>query len=108
MSTDSAIPPAHPEPEGSAGSATGGEDVAEVIAVPVKKFEVNITLDDLLSKISERAGSMAAAGDQEGLDPDTAQRLQRLSEVAEQLRTEMGRIEPAVMSRLAQRRTESA
>ena len=104
MSTDPEAPPT-PSPTGpQPGAAVSGEDATEVVVVPVKKYEVNITLDDLLSKISEQAGSMAAAGDQEALDPETAQRLQRLSELAGQLRAEMGAVEPSVMSRLAQRR----
>lgn len=86
------------------GAGDASDTAPEVVVVPVKKFEVNITLDDLLTKMSEQADSMAAPDSGEGLEPDVAERLQRLSQLAGQLKAELSQVDSTVVSRLTLRR----
>ena len=113
--------PQPPAPETPASPASTDE-TPEVVEVPVKKFEVNITLDDLLTRMSEQAGRVAqariaaagqgevaaraAAAQPEGGQPsDATQHLQRLSELAAQLRetvSQINQLEPTLLSQLKQ------
>ena len=81
------------------------DDTAEIVEVPVRKFEVNLTLDDLLTRLSERANALAASGTQDAPDPELAQHLRDLGELAGQLREKLGivnQINPSMLSRPSQ------
>jgi hypothetical protein len=83
------------------------EEAPEVVVVPVKRFDVNITLDDMLTRMSEQADRFASPESGEDLAPEIVERLRRLSAVAGELRSELRQIEPSVLNRLAQRRATS-
>lgn len=100
-----------------ASDQTPGDETPEVVEVPVKKFEVNITLEDLLTRMSEQAGAMAQTGGTANVQADVAapvdasqqaevvQHLQRLSDLAGQLRDAVSRInqlDPTLLGRLKQ------
>jgi len=76
-----------------------------------KKFQVNVTLDNLLTNLVERPRLVveARAGATQGIvpdmHPDIAQHLQRISELASELLQEINainQIDPDILSRLKQ------
>ena len=92
---------------GASSDANSTDGTPEVVVVPVNKFQVNISFDDLLTKMSEEAESAAAPDSGEALETDAAERLQRLGELARQLKTELSQVDPAMMNRFKQRRSTS-
>jgi hypothetical protein len=92
------------------------EEPPDVVEIPVRQFQVNITLEDMLARI-EQAGTLIQAAqpppDQLAAAPETAaspppdvmERLQRLGELARQLREEIGQLnqqDPTLLGRLKQ------
>jgi hypothetical protein len=76
------------------------EETPEIVDVPVKRFDVSFTLEDLLARVSEQAAGEAQA------DPEVAENLQRISELARQLKDELAhvnQVKPSVLARLKQR-----
>lgn len=65
--------------------ATGEE--YEVIEVPVQKVEVKLTLDDLLTALTQHASSLAT--DTEHTSPETAAQLNQLSQLASQIKSKI-------------------
>ena len=92
---------------GPAPVSPESDEAPEVVVVPVKRFDVNVTLEDMLARMSEQAGRMASPESGEDLAPEVVERLRRLSEVAGELRSELAQIDPGVLDRLAQRRATS-
>ena len=93
--------------DGPAPVGAESDETPEVVVVPVRRFDINITLEDMLTRMSEQAGRMASPESGENLAPEVVERLQRLSAVAGELRSELSQIEPSVLDRLAQRRATS-
>ena len=82
------------------GDLMSTEETPEIVDVPVKRFDVSFTLDDLLARVSEQAAGEAQA------DPEVAENLQRISELARQLKDELAhvnQVKPSVLARLKQR-----
>ncbi len=96
------------------------EDAPEVIDVPVKQFAVNITLDSVLTTLMQQADTLAQPGPAgisrlavtgdsvataDAGDPsqsDVAQRLQRMRDLASQLKEELNQLDPNVLTQLKQ------
>jgi hypothetical protein len=75
------------------------DDTEEIVEVPVKKFEVGFTLSDMLARVGEQADSVAES------EPDAAENLRRLAELARQLNAELielDRVKPDLLPRLKQ------
>ena len=75
---------------------------------PLKKYEVNVTLDHFVGRLAERSLSIAQAlsGPQAtDLNPELAPHLQRISELANELQAEINlvtQIDPDALNRLKQ------
>jgi hypothetical protein len=85
-------------------------EVPQVIQVPVKKHEVNLTLDDFVTALSEKTRSLAQAGPGAAPDPEVVQHLQQLSELASQLKdvvSHINQIDPTLLTRLKQGQSPS-
>ena len=70
------------------------------VQVPVKRIEITITLDDILSALAKHAVNPSVAGEQPG---PAAEQLQRLGRLAEEMRAalaEMARLDPDLHARL--------
>jgi len=70
------------------------------VEVPVKRIEITITLDDILSALARHAGSPSLAGEQPG---PAAEQLQRLGRLAEEMRAalaEVAQLDPDLHARL--------
>jgi hypothetical protein len=75
-----------------------------------KKYQVNLTLDNLLTNLAERPrlvveARAATQGIAPDMHPDIAQHLQRISELASELLQEINainQIDPDILSRLKQ------
>jgi hypothetical protein len=82
------------------------DETPEVVMVPVKRYDVNLTIDDILTPLADiksRLDSSAAGADSPQLEPH----LLRLSELASQLKEVVGqinRINPDVLTSLGKRR----
>ena len=99
-----------------ATDTTPGPDDQDVVP-ELKKYSVNLTLGDLFTTLSERPRVIvqAAQADQgtttaqptllPSLHPDVMQHLQRISELADELRAEItliNQIDPDALNRLKQ------
>jgi hypothetical protein len=85
------------------------QDSPEVIELDVPKHEISFTLEDFLNPLIEkpRLLTQAAAGASllPDLHPDISQHLQRISELAAELKAEIGlinQIDPDALNRLKQ------
>jgi hypothetical protein len=77
-------------------------DPPKVIQVPVKRYDINLTLDDILTpltQMSARLSAQAKAAYAPG--SDVHQHVQQLSELARQLKDVIDRINKADPSLLA-------
>jgi hypothetical protein len=75
-------------------------ETPEVTLVPVKKYEINLTLDDILTPLTQINSRPIETGDA-AAHPDLAAHLQRLSELASQLKEVVGavnRIHPTLLA----------
>lgn len=64
-----------------------------VVMVPVKRFDLNLTLqDDILTPLSQMADKLAADAAQGKVDPAIQAHAQQASTLAAQLRDVVGRI----------------
>ena len=82
------------------------DEVPQVIQVPVKKHEVNLTLDDFLTALSEKTGSLAQAG--AAPNPEVVQHLKQLNTLASQLKdvvSHINQIDPTLLTRLKQQKS---
>ena len=59
-------------------------DAPKVVMVPVKRYDINLTLHDILTPLTQ----MAQAGQAPSAGPDVQQHVQQLSDLAGQLRGE--------------------
>ncbi|WOJ88726.1 hypothetical protein RZS28_12990 [Methylocapsa polymorpha] len=82
------------------------DETPEVTLVPVKKYEINVTLEDILTPLTQISSRPIEAGET-GVHPELAGHLQRLSELASQLKEVVGavnRIHPTLLAPQAQRK----
>jgi hypothetical protein len=73
------------------------------IVVPVAPEDVTITLDDILDALTQQAGSMAGAGQPPQLAPAVGDRLQRLGQLAVEMKSVLGElatVDPTVHAQL--------
>jgi hypothetical protein len=77
-------------------------DTPQIIMVPVKRYDVVLTLDDILTPLTQTAASLNAAGMiGAGVDPQIAQHLQEFTDLVTQLKDVVGRINQIDASLLA-------
>jgi hypothetical protein len=67
------------------------ESTPQVALVPVKRYDVNLTLDDLLTPLTQTAAKLTQAGPGAAA-PELAQHLQTLSDLAGQIKEVVGKI----------------
>jgi hypothetical protein len=78
------------------------DDTPQVIMVPVKRYDVVLTLDDILTPLTQTAASLSAAGMiGTDADPQVAEHLQRFTDLVTQLQDVVGRINQLDPSLLA-------
>ncbi len=79
------------------------DDTPQVTMVPVKRYDVTLTLDDILTPLTQTAthlgtaGMLGAATDH----PEMAQHLQRFTDLVSQLKDVIGHIDQIDPSLLA-------
>jgi hypothetical protein len=77
------------------------ESTPQVALVPVKRYDVNLTLDDLLTPLTQTAARLTQAGPGAAATPELAQHLQTLSDLAGQIKEVVGKInqiDPTMLS----------
>jgi hypothetical protein len=77
--------------------------------VPVKRYDVTLTLDDILTPLKETASQLARAGQREptlaaALDPQIVLHLQRFTELVTELSEVVARINQVDPNLLASKR----
>ncbi|HEX3398694.1 MAG TPA: hypothetical protein VHT74_00065 [Acetobacteraceae bacterium] len=72
-------------------------DAPKVVMVPVKRYDINLTLHDILTPLTQ----MAQAGQAPSAGPDVQQHVQQLSDLAGQLRDVVNRLNKVDPSLLA-------
>jgi ABC-type transporter Mla subunit MlaD len=77
------------------------EDVPKIVQVPVKRYDVNLTLDDILTPLTQLGARRAqeratsAEGATSAASSEIDQHLQQLSDLARQLKDVISRINQA-------------
>jgi hypothetical protein len=78
------------------------DDTLQVIMVPVKRYDITLTLDDILIPLTQTASNLAqAAAPRAALDPEVAQHLQTFTNLVTQLKDVVSRINQIDPSLLA-------
>jgi ABC-type transporter Mla subunit MlaD len=65
---------------------------AQITMVPVKRYDVNLTLDDILNPLTQTASNLNTGRVGAALDPEVAQHLQTFTDLVTQLRDVVARI----------------
>ena len=76
-------------------------DTPNVIMVPVKRYDINISLDQILTPLTQMSASLAQKTAAPAPGSDLHQHVQQLSDIAHQLKDVVGRINAADSSLLA-------
>ncbi|MGI8915107.1 MAG: hypothetical protein ACR2JY_15195 [Chloroflexota bacterium] len=77
------------------------ESTPQVTMVPVKRYDVNLTLDDILTPLTAKEGTSSQAGPGAAANPELAQHLQALSALAGQLKdvvSKINQIDPTMLA----------
>jgi len=81
-------------------------DPPKVIMVPVKRYDINLTLDDIMSPLTRMSANLAAqAAPAVAPGSDVHQHVQQLSDLAQQVRDVVSRINKADPTLLAPKPT---
>jgi hypothetical protein len=73
----------------------------QVIMVPVKRYDVNLTLDDILTPLTQTSGHVARAPLGKTLDPEVAQLLRKFTDLVTQLKdvvNQINKIDPSLLA----------
>jgi len=76
-------------------------DTPQVTMVQVKRYDINITLDDILTPLTQTAANLTQARVGAALDPEVAQHLQTFTELVTQLRDvvqKLNAIDPSLLA----------
>lgn len=76
-------------------------DTPEVTVVPVKRYDVNLTLEDVLTPLVQMSSRQSLAAPGAELDPQVAEHVRKLSELASQLKevvVEINRLHPTLLA----------
>jgi hypothetical protein len=77
------------------------DNAPEVRMVPVKRYDVTLTLDDILIPLTKTASNLAQAGMVTAQDPETAQHLQKFTDLVTQLQdvvSHINQIDPSLLA----------
>ena len=85
------------------------DETPEVVQIPVKRYDVNLTFDDILNpliqhsttNLTQASPSTAQAGVEQPADPQVAQHLQTISDLASRLQDEVNKlnqIDPTILN----------
>jgi hypothetical protein len=79
------------------------DDTPEVIMVPVKRYDVTLSLDQILAPLTQTAANLQAAGlvDPAAPDSEVAKHLQTFTDLVSQLKDVTGQIDGIDSSLLA-------
>ena len=77
-------------------------DTPQVTMVPVKRYDVTLTMDDILTPLTQTTTHLNTAGMVgAATDPEVAQLLQRFNELVSQLKdvvTQINQIDPTLLA----------
>jgi hypothetical protein len=77
-------------------------DTPQVIMIPVKRYDVVLTLDDILTPLTQTAASLNQAGlIGAAVDPEVAEHLQRFTDLVTQLKdvvNQINQIDPSLLA----------
>jgi len=78
------------------------DDTPQVIMVPVKRYDITLTLDDILTPLTQTASNLAlAAAPGAALDPEVVQHLQTFTSLVNQLKdvvSQINQIDPSLLA----------
>ena len=78
------------------------EDDPEVVQVPVRRHDVNLTLDDIMTPLTQASSRLAQPGAAaEAMDPRLTELLQKFGELAGQLKdvaSQINQIDPTFLA----------
>ena len=69
--------------------------------VPVKRYDINLTLDDILTPLTQTGSHVARARQGKALDPETAQLLRKFTDLVTQLKdvvNQINQIDPSLLA----------
>jgi hypothetical protein len=69
--------------------------------VPVKRYDVTLTLDDILTPLTKTASNLTQAGQGAAMNPEAAQHLQKFTELVTQLQdvvSHINQIDPSLLA----------
>ena len=64
----------------------------QITMVPVKRYDINLTLDDILTPLTQTASQLNGGRVGAALDPEVAQHLQTFTDLVTQLKDVVSRI----------------
>lgn len=76
------------------------EDSPEVVQVPVRRHDVNLTLEDIMTPLTQAGSMRVQAKAAEATDPRLTELLQKFSELAGQLKdvaSQINQIDPTFL-----------
>jgi hypothetical protein len=85
MSTDD-------QPTTTNGQPAAANGKPPVVMVPVKRYDVTLTLDDILTPLTQTAANLAQANIGQVADPTVAAHLQKFTDLVSQLKDVAGQI----------------
>lgn len=68
---------------------------------PAKRYDVNITFDDFVNALNEKTRGLAQTGPGAAADPESAQYMQKLTELAVRLRQvvdQVNQVDPTLLA----------
>jgi hypothetical protein len=75
------------------------KDTSKVIMIPVKRYDVKLTLDDLLAPLAKNANNLTRT--RGNISAEVAPHLQKVSDLASQLHeviTQINRLDPSLLA----------
>lgn len=69
------------------------DNAREIQMVEVKRYDINLTLDDILTPLTQTAANLRQAGLGRALDPEVAEHLDRFNDLVNQLKEVVGHID---------------
>lgn len=87
----------------TSGATSSSVPGAQVILVPVKRYDVTLTLNDILIPLTQTAANLSQARTGAVMDPHVAEHLQRFTDLVTQIKDVVAQIDQIDPSLLASR-----
>lgn len=77
------------------------DNSSQVIMVPVKRYDVTLTLDDIMTPLTRTGGHLTKGRVGKALDPEVAQLLHKFTDLVTQLKdvvNQLNQIDPSLLA----------